>query len=176
MGFAPVNNPAITILVVLDSPVGPHHGGEVGGPVFKRVAEQTLAYLGVPHDVPSPTDVETAKNSHAAPRPNPETEEADASKARFAEAVARGDEGARSAPTAAFAGDDEAVVPALGGETVRGVMEECAKVGLAPALIGSGIALEQFPSAGTQVLRGSRVTVRFGQPGDTGATARGSGN
>ncbi|MFZ0784598.1 MAG: penicillin-binding transpeptidase domain-containing protein, partial [Candidatus Acidiferrales bacterium] len=158
VGFAPVNNPAITILVVLDSPVGPHHGGEVGGPVFKRVAEQTLAYLGVPHDVPSPTDVETAKNSHAAPRPNPETEEADASKARFAEAVARGDEGARSAPTAAFAGDDEAVVPALGGETVRGVMEECAKVGLAPALIGSGIALEQFPSAGTQVLRGSRVT------------------
>ncbi len=68
------------------------------------------------------------------------------------------------------------VVPALGGQTVRGVMEECAKVGLAPALIGNGIALEQFPSAGTQVLRGSRVTVRFGQPGDTGATARGSGN
>ncbi|MGC2508378.1 MAG: penicillin-binding transpeptidase domain-containing protein [Candidatus Acidiferrales bacterium] len=176
VGFAPVNNPAITILVVLDSPVGPHHGGEVGGPVFKRVAEQTLAYLGVPHDVPSPTDVETAKNSHAAPQPNPEAEEAVASKARFAEAVAHGDEGARSAPTAAFAGDDEVVVPALGGETVRGVMEECAKVGLAPSLLGNGIALEQFPSAGTQVLRGSRVTVRFGQPGDTGATARGSGN
>ncbi|MGA9631093.1 MAG: penicillin-binding transpeptidase domain-containing protein, partial [Candidatus Acidiferrales bacterium] len=176
VGFAPVNNPAITILVVLDSPVGPHHGGQVGGPVFKRVAEQTLAYLGVPHDVPSPTDVETAKNSHAAPQPNPEAEEAVASKARFAEAVAHGDEGARSAPTAAFAGDDEVVVPALGGETVRGVMEECAKVGLAPSLLGNGIALEQFPSAGTQVLRGSRVTVRFGQPGDTGATARGSGN
>ncbi|HEX4001689.1 MAG TPA: penicillin-binding transpeptidase domain-containing protein [Candidatus Acidoferrales bacterium] len=173
VGFAPVNNPAITILVVLDSPVGPHHGGEVGGPVFKRVAEQTLAYLGVPHDVPSPTDVETAQNSRAAPQRNPDAEAADAAKARFAEAVARGDEGARSAPTAAFAGDDEIVVPALGGETVRGVMEECAKVGLAPSLIGSGIALEQFPSAGTQVLRGSRVTVRFGQPGDT---ERGSGN
>ena len=63
VGFAPVNKPAMTILVVLDSPVGAHHGGEVGGPVFKRVAEQVLAYLGVPHDVPSPSDVETAKNS-----------------------------------------------------------------------------------------------------------------
>ncbi|HXY79093.1 MAG TPA: penicillin-binding protein 2, partial [Candidatus Bathyarchaeia archaeon] len=52
VGFAPVNNPAITILVVLDSPEGEHHGGEVGGPVFKRIAEQVLAYLGVPHDVP----------------------------------------------------------------------------------------------------------------------------
>ncbi|HTW23962.1 MAG TPA: penicillin-binding transpeptidase domain-containing protein, partial [Candidatus Baltobacteraceae bacterium] len=176
VGFAPVNDPAITILVVLDSPVGPHHGGEVGGPVFKRVAEQTLAYLGVPHDVPSPSDVETAKNSRATPQRNPDAEALDAAKARFAEAVARGDEGARSAPTVAFAGDDEVVVPALGGQTVRGVMEECAKVGLAPALIGNGIALEQFPSAGTQVQRGSRVTVRFGRPDESGPAGRGSGN
>ena len=62
VGFAPVNNPAVTILAVLDSPVGPHHGGQVGGPIFKRVAEQVLAYLGVAHDVPLPSDVETAKN------------------------------------------------------------------------------------------------------------------
>lgn len=177
VGFAPVNDPAITVLVVLDSPVGPHHGGQVGGPVFKRVAEQVLAYLGVPHDVPSPTDVETAKNSHASPEANPDAEQMEASKARFAEAVARGDEGARSAPTAAFAGDDEVVVPALGGQTVRGVMEECSKAGLAPALIGNGIALEQYPSAGTQVARGSRVTVRFGEPEEDGpAAGRGSGN
>src|SRR5579862_2088170 len=176
VGFAPVNNPAITILVVLDSPVGPHHGGEVGGPVFKRVADQTLAYLGVPHDVPSATDVETAKNSGATPPPNPEAEELNAGKARFAEAVARGGDNAGAAPTVAFAGDDEVVVPALGGETVRGVMEECAKVGLAPALIGNGIALEQFPSAGTQVQRDSRVTVRFGRPEESEPAGRGSGN
>ena len=62
MGFAPVNNPAVTILAVLDSPVGQHHGGVVSGPIFKRVAEQVLAYLGVAHDVPLPSDVETAKN------------------------------------------------------------------------------------------------------------------
>ncbi len=62
MGFAPVNDPAISILVVLDSPVGAHHGGEVGGPVFKRMAEQVLAYLAVPHDVPAPSDAETAKD------------------------------------------------------------------------------------------------------------------
>ena len=55
VGFAPVNNPVISILVVLDSPVGPHHGGEVGGPVFKRVAEQVLAYRDEPHDVPAPS-------------------------------------------------------------------------------------------------------------------------
>jgi cell division protein FtsI (penicillin-binding protein 3) len=178
VGFAPVNNPAITILVVLDSPVGPHHGGEVGGPVFKRVAEQALTYLGVPHDVPLPSDVETAKNLPAPPQPSSSPAQADASKARFAEAVARGSDA--TAPTAAFAGQDEVTIPDLAGRTVRGVMEECSKLGLEPALIGSGIALEQFPSAGTQVVRGSRLTVRFGRPGELQplqpVAARGSGN
>jgi cell division protein FtsI (penicillin-binding protein 3) len=49
-GFAPVNNPALTVLVVLDSPVGPHEGGQVSAPVFARVAAQVLAYWNVPHD------------------------------------------------------------------------------------------------------------------------------
>jgi cell division protein FtsI (penicillin-binding protein 3) len=52
VGFAPINNPAVTILVQLDSPVGPHEGGAVAAPVFKRVAEQVLAYRNVPHDIP----------------------------------------------------------------------------------------------------------------------------
>src|SRR5271170_7796994 len=51
-GFAPINDPAVTILVSLDSPVGPHEGGMVAAPVFKRVAEQVLAYLDVPRDLP----------------------------------------------------------------------------------------------------------------------------
>src|SRR5438105_2292403 len=51
-GFAPINNPAVTILVSLDSPVGPHEGGQVAAPVFKRIAEQVLPYLDVPRDVP----------------------------------------------------------------------------------------------------------------------------
>src|SRR5262249_15561723 len=50
-GFAPVNNPALTVLVVLDSPVGLHEGGQVSAPVFSRVAQQVLAYWNVPHDV-----------------------------------------------------------------------------------------------------------------------------
>jgi cell division protein FtsI (penicillin-binding protein 3) len=51
-GFAPVNQPAISVLVVLDSPRGGHHGGQVAGPVFGQVVQQTLEYLGVPHDLP----------------------------------------------------------------------------------------------------------------------------
>jgi cell division protein FtsI (penicillin-binding protein 3) len=53
-GFAPVNNPVITVAVILDSPTGGHHGGEVGAPVFNRIAQQVLEYLHTPHDVELP--------------------------------------------------------------------------------------------------------------------------
>src|SRR5713101_1082908 len=52
VGFAPINTPAVTILVQLDSPAGRHEGGQVAAPVFQRVAQQVLAYLEVPRDVP----------------------------------------------------------------------------------------------------------------------------
>ncbi len=52
-GFAPINNPAVAILVSIDSPGGyPHGGGDVAAPVFKRIAEQVLPYLDVPRDIP----------------------------------------------------------------------------------------------------------------------------
>lgn len=53
VGFAPVNNPAITIAVIVDSPtVGSHFGHAVSAPVFQELAQQVLEYLGVPHDLP----------------------------------------------------------------------------------------------------------------------------
>jgi cell division protein FtsI/penicillin-binding protein 2 len=53
-GFAPVNNPAVSILVVLDQPdtYPRDQGGDVAAPVFARVAQQVLGYMNVPHDVP----------------------------------------------------------------------------------------------------------------------------
>jgi cell division protein FtsI (penicillin-binding protein 3) len=178
VGFAPVNNPVISILVVLDSPVGVHHGGEVGGPVFKRIAEQVLAYRDVPHDVPAPSDIETAKNIGAAPRPASQADGgADASRARFQAAVATSKLPSGAPPTVAFGDANAVVVPSLTGQTVRAVTEECSRLGLTPSLIGSGVALEQFPAAGAQVLRGSRVTVRFGHSGEVvPVSAPGDGN
>ena len=173
VGFAPVNEPVLTILVVLDSPVGEHFGGDVGGPVFKRVAEQALAYLDVPHDVPMPSNLQTAKNMRTA---DPAANE-DANEARFAAMAKTNQPVVVAAPTIAFADEEAVAMPDLAGLTVRGVTEECSRIGLAPSLIGSGIALEQSPEAGTQVLRGSRITVRFGRASElTPTRSRGDGN
>jgi cell division protein FtsI (penicillin-binding protein 3) len=49
-GFAPVRNPAVTIVVSIDSAVGLHQGGQISAPVFARIAQQVLAYLNVQHD------------------------------------------------------------------------------------------------------------------------------
>ncbi|HXY50917.1 MAG TPA: penicillin-binding protein [Terriglobales bacterium] len=53
-GFAPINNPAITVVVILDSAVGLHQGGQVSAPAFQRIAQQVLEYLHVPHDLELP--------------------------------------------------------------------------------------------------------------------------
>ncbi len=67
IGFAPVNTPAITIAVILDSPIGLHQGGQVCAPVFKRIAQQVLEYLHVPHDLdvknPQQTMMASAKDN-----------------------------------------------------------------------------------------------------------------
>jgi cell division protein FtsI (penicillin-binding protein 3) len=55
-GFAPVNNPAITVAVVLDSAVGLHQGGQVSAPVFQRIVQQVLEYMHAPHDLELPTN------------------------------------------------------------------------------------------------------------------------
>jgi membrane peptidoglycan carboxypeptidase len=173
VGFAPVNSPAISILVTLDSPKDGHHGGEVGGPVFKRVAEQVLAYLDVPHDIPAPSDIETAKNSSLSKRVSARAvAKTEATEARFEAAIERK---GQHAPTVAFGSPGSVSVPDVSGQTVRGVTEACSRLGLVPSLIGNGIALQQFPGAGTTVLRGSRLTVRFGRPGK-GSAGQESGN
>jgi len=164
VGFAPVNNPAVTILVHLDSPtVGSHEGGMAAAPVWKRVAQQVLAYLDVPHDVPAPSDIEMAANTNrsqqAAER---EVAKTQAMEARFEAAVAK--RARHAAPTVAFGSPDSVLVPDLSGQTVRAVVESCSHLGLIPTLIGNGLALEQFPAGGTPVVRGGQVTVRFGRP------------
>jgi cell division protein FtsI (penicillin-binding protein 3) len=55
-GFAPINDPQIAVVVILDSAVGLHQGGQVSAPVFQRISQQVLEYLHVPHDVQLPAN------------------------------------------------------------------------------------------------------------------------
>ena len=175
-GFAPISNPAVTILVSLDSPVGEHEGGQVAAPVFKRIAEQVLLYLDVPRDVPTSRLVQTAYNNRAnsdssaledftptdfsaPPEQLPDSSEARASLPNPHHAT-------NPEPSVTVAVDASGEIPVedFGGKTMREVTEACLRSGLEPVLIGSGLALQQSPAAGVKVRRGAKITVQFGAP------------
>jgi len=54
-------------------------------------------------------------------------------------------------------------VPSFVGKTVRGAVEAAQDAGLELDAVGSGVARQQSPAAGTHVPSGSRVTVQFGR-------------
>ena len=45
MGFLPAENPVISIIVMLDEPTGARFSGQIAGPLFQKVATQTIQYL-----------------------------------------------------------------------------------------------------------------------------------
>ncbi len=54
-GFIPLEQPSLTIVVVMDEPHPLYYGGLVSAPVFREVAKDTLAYLGQKTDEKSET-------------------------------------------------------------------------------------------------------------------------
>jgi cell division protein FtsI/penicillin-binding protein 2 len=179
VGFAPINTPAVTIYVQLDSPVGPHEGGMVAAPVFKRIAEQVLAYMDVPHDISVPAGTLRARRPHASDQnlaevsdfdpgqldanaifedPAPTTKQSLPGKiSKIISSV-----GPRAAGQTVELEEGKGIpVPDLQGRTVREVTEQCMKLGLIPVLAGTGIAVAQSPEPGVQIPRGGRITVQF---------------
>ena len=215
VGFAPVNNPAISIAVILDSARGLHQGGQVSAPVFKRVAEQVLAYLNVPHDAEikyDPRQVLLARQADAndgvtnrvGDLASSELAEANAAPARQEKPLmAAGRENPLQAsltlppakispgthersPTADASGESlqplpapvpnepahppgsivvqveaGAVVPNFAGKSLRAAIELAQQSGIALNAMGSGIARDQSPPAGTEVAPHATVIVRF---------------
>ena len=152
-GFAPVTNPVISMIVMVDEPVGAHHGGEVGAPIFKKVAEQVLRYMSVAPDVPSyapqyvikePKPVKPPAEPHVKPAMTGLTQ-----LVGFSPRLDRADP----------IGD--LTVPDFHGKSLRQVTEESLRAGLRLQSIGSGAAVEQVPPAGASVRAGTRIQVRF---------------
>src|SRR5205814_8292119 len=72
VGFIPSRSPAVAIIVVTDSPrTRPATGGAVSAPVFRRIAEATLRYLGVgPTINPTPPVFVAGRRGPAGPAPS----------------------------------------------------------------------------------------------------------
>jgi membrane peptidoglycan carboxypeptidase len=153
-GFAPINNPAVTILVSLDSPIGLHEGGMVAAPVFKRVAEQVLPYLDVSPDVPVNERLVQAayKKQAQSDAANLEDftpsdfvllpEEPEAVTSSAEPHLMTSNLNPASHVTLAVTADEdtEISIPDFSGKTMRDVTEMCLRLGLDPVLVGTNLA------------------------------------
>lgn len=190
-GFAPVNNPAITIVVSLDSPKGLHQGGQVSAPVFARIAQQVLAYLNVPHDV----DLDPKRLQLRASAKNDDLSDdtPDRIGAGWTDDAAATESAAKQPPVPAGAAKSEkqsvakivpaaapavpeppkgegtvvldvgggVTVPSFVGKTMRAAVETAQDAGIELEAVGSGVARDQSPAPGSHVAGGARVVVRF---------------
>lgn len=165
VGFAPVKNPAVVIVVVIDEPLGSYHGGDVAAPVFREIAEQILPELGVTPDVEfksGPTLIaQTSKVSLAQIKVDSlQTEQREASLPKIA---ARNFNGQASEIVLAVASNRAALMPDLHGQSVRDVARTCAQLGLRLEARGDGHAVRQTPEPGAEVDAGQIVRVDFGR-------------
>jgi cell division protein FtsI (penicillin-binding protein 3) len=184
VGFAPLENPSVVIIVVIDEPVGAHHGGDVAAPVFRSIAEYVLPYLNTPPDTEvkqtlTPLALKEANNgakredqttngkdqtSNSTEKPG-ETlphENFDADDDAFADAAS----GARLSAgeteiVYASVSDNAFRMPDLRGRSVREVAQTCARLGLELEARGEGRARAQVPKAGASIEAGQTVRVEF---------------
>ena len=145
VGFIPSRKPALTILVVIDSPHGNGYtGGAVSAPVFKRIAEAALTYLGIGPTLNAPPPVMVARHD-LSEAPQPITP---ASTSTIVTVV----EPARSG-----------LMPDLSGLSARDAVRVLSRIGLTARLNGDGFVVSQTPEPGAVLVRGDSCDLRLGR-------------
>lgn len=156
-GFVPAEKPRLVVVVVLDEPMIGRYGGDLAGPVFRRVAEASLRHLGVPPSNAAPKLKSVAENA----------KREEASLAQTAPAEERPEAAPPSAPAPSVIGPpapNGIKVPDMTGMGARSAIKLVGGAGLVPVVEGSGRLVRQVPAAGTQVPKGSPVRLVF-EPG-----------
>jgi cell division protein FtsI (penicillin-binding protein 3) len=149
VGFVPSRRPALTILVVIDTPRGPNppFGGVVSAPIFHRIADAALRYLGVAPDVnpASPVLVASRDRQRGATTASP-----------VAPPVV--------VPVARPVADGQVVLPELRGLSSREALRVLARLGLTPRVSGEGVVVEQDPLPGAALEAGGACRLSLGRP------------
>jgi cell division protein FtsI/penicillin-binding protein 2 len=164
VGFAPVQEPAVVIIVVIDEPAGLYHGGDVAAPVFREIAEQILPDLGIAPDTEFKLP-DLIAGIQPKPELGPGSRDAQIRQhiARNATLPQLAYSDANGELVYAAATKNAIVMPDLRGCSVRDVARACAQLGLQVEAHGEGQALRQNPTPGMEVESGQIVYVDFGR-------------
>jgi cell division protein FtsI (penicillin-binding protein 3) len=146
VGVVPARAPRLIVLVMIDDPTGDnHYGGAVSGPVFERLAAESLRYLGVPSTEPIEPPRNAKKGAPAADAARPA-----AAPTPSNDDVPPIDSDLDADDDLPPAGPGEAIVviPDFTGMSVAQAVSAARAAGVKIELEGSGRAVKQFPAAG----------------------------
>lgn len=142
-GFAPVEDPIFTVLVMIDDPRGGNfYGGQIAAPVASRIFAQLLRY------------------AHVEPSSNPFTKDAEDTSSKTASAEEKRIE-ERRMETAAMPPEGKALVPDFTGLSIREAARLAEQRGLLFESEGTGAAVSQDLSVNDIVEQGTHVKVYF---------------
>ena len=136
VGYFPAENPRVAIYVLVDEPKREHYGGVVAGPVFRKVAQQLISYLGIQPE--GRVSIGSVLN---------DSETAGVLRAR-----------AREPEPRIFSSGK---MPDLKGMTLRAAVETMKRYTVKLEIRGSGKAVSQQPQPGAELGVGETVTVVF---------------
>ncbi|WP_019554227.1 penicillin-binding protein [Propionispira raffinosivorans] len=132
-GFAPVENPQITVLVMIDDPSGIYYGGQIAAPIAKEIFSQLFRYLNI---APSSDPLAgQPKNAQV--------------------------EGTFPATAIPMVPQGKILVPDMTGKSLRQVSDELDGLGLVMKPSGTGIAVRQSIEPNTIVDQHTELAVYF---------------
>jgi cell division protein FtsI/penicillin-binding protein 2 len=151
VGFVPSRAPALTVIVMVDSPrVGGDTGGAIAAPIFKRIADSAMRHLGVTPSINPAPPVMVARRHDTPVTPTAATQ---------------------PSIVALPATMTDTGLPDLRGMSAREALRELARLGLTARMKVVGFVIEQDPPAGSPLEPGATCTLVLNRvlPRQTGA-------
>ena len=141
VGFVPVNQPKLVILVVVDEPKGVSYGGLVSGPAFREIGQWSLNYLRVNPQIRFAEKwMDTPENANAGSGSGPKKPDQSPLKIQ------------------------DGLLPNFRGLGMREVVKKVRLLGLKVSLEGTGLAVKQEPRPGVPLEKVISVKVSFNPP------------
>ncbi len=139
-GFGPVENPQVSILLIIDDPNGVYYGGQIAAPIAGDILSQILRYLNIAPQGSAGQLPETKPLNMPAALP-PKRNESDT--------------------TPVVVPPGKVLVPNLRGKSIREAGEILSQAGLALVPLGSGRCVGQDYPPRDLVDPGTAIKVRF---------------
>ena len=146
VGFVPSRQPALAVIVVIDSPhARGYYGGTVAGPVFRRIAEASLRHLGIAPTINALPPVLAASDETGAA------------------AVVQRPVHTSAVLAAALTPVQPGIMPDLRGQSARDALRALTRMGAGARMAGQGFVVDQVPAPGEPLGSGEVGLLKLGR-------------